>query len=118
MDSRWVGAQLLVRPSRELYQRTLGSATDVVVHESPNPLYLGDWSRDGKFLLYHNVQAIFALPRLEPRPPLTLIESRYVKDEPHFHPTHSGSRTTPTKAVRVKCTWRRFRDSTKDDRSR
>ena len=41
-----------------IYQRTLGSATDVVVYESPNPLYLGDWSRDGKFLLYHNVQAI------------------------------------------------------------
>ena len=69
-----------------IYQRTLGSATDVVVHESPNPLYLGDWSQDGKFLLYHNVQAIFALPRLEPRAPLTLTESRYIKDEPHFSP--------------------------------
>ncbi len=69
-----------------IYQRTLGSAGDVVVYESPNPLYLGDWSGDGKWLLYHNVQGIFALPRLEPRVPLRLIESRYLKDEPHFSP--------------------------------
>jgi dipeptidyl aminopeptidase/acylaminoacyl peptidase len=69
-----------------IYRRTLGSAADIVVHESSTPTYLGDWSRDGKFLLYHNVQGILALPMVGPREPLRLIESSYAKDEPHFSP--------------------------------
>jgi Tol biopolymer transport system component len=69
-----------------IYRRTLGSAADIVVHESSTPTYLGDWSRDGKFLLYHNVQGILALPMTGPREPLRLIESPYAKDEPHFSP--------------------------------
>jgi len=69
-----------------IYRRILGSAADIVVHESSTPTYLGDWSRDGKFLLYHNVQGILALPMVGPRQPLRLIESSYPKDEPHFSP--------------------------------
>jgi hypothetical protein len=69
-----------------IYRRTLGTAADVLVHESSTPTYLGDWSQDGKFLLYHNVQAILALPLAGPRVPLRLIESPYMKDEPHFSP--------------------------------
>jgi eukaryotic-like serine/threonine-protein kinase len=69
-----------------IYKRTLGSAADLIVYESPTPLYLGDWSPDGKFLLCHNTQAVLALPMVGPREPLRLIESSYSKDEPHFAP--------------------------------
>lgn len=69
-----------------IYKRTLGSAADILVYESTTPTYLGNWSRDGKFLLYHNVQGILALPMTGPREPLRLIESPYAKDEPHFSP--------------------------------
>jgi Tol biopolymer transport system component len=69
-----------------IYRRALGSAADIVVYESSTPTYLGSWSRDGKFLLYHNVQGILALPMMGPREPLRLIESPYAKDEPHFSP--------------------------------
>jgi serine/threonine protein kinase/Tol biopolymer transport system component len=69
-----------------IYRRTLGSSADIVVYESSTPTYLGNWSRNGKFLLYHNVQGIVALPMTGPREPLRLIESPYAKDEPHFSP--------------------------------
>ena len=69
-----------------IYRRTLGSAADTLVYESSTPTYLGNWSRDGKFLLYHNIQGILALPMMGPPDPLRLIESPYAKDEPHFAP--------------------------------
>jgi eukaryotic-like serine/threonine-protein kinase len=57
-----------------------------VMYQSPTPIYLGDWSRDGKYLLAHDVQSIFALPKVGPRELLRLTDSPANKDEPHFSP--------------------------------
>ena len=69
-----------------IYQTTLGSSAESVVYQSPTPVYLGDWSRDGKYLLAHNVHSILALPKIGPREFLRLIDSPAGKDEPHFSP--------------------------------
>jgi len=69
-----------------IYETTLGSSSESVLYQSPTPIYLGDWSRDGKYLLAHNVLSILALPKGGPRESLRLIESPAGKDEPHFSP--------------------------------
>lgn len=69
-----------------IYESTLGSSTENVMYQSPTPIYLGDWSRDGKYLLAHDVQSIFALPKVGPRELLRLTDSPANKDEPHFSP--------------------------------
>jgi Tol biopolymer transport system component len=69
-----------------IYETRLGSSTDTVVYQSPTPIYLGNWSRDGKYLLAHNVHSILALPKVGPREFLRLIDSPAGKDEPHFSP--------------------------------
>jgi serine/threonine protein kinase len=69
-----------------IYTRTLGSSAESVVYQSPTPIYLGDWSPDGKYLLCHNDRAILALPMVGPREFRRLIDSPGPKDEPHFSP--------------------------------
>jgi serine/threonine protein kinase/Tol biopolymer transport system component len=69
-----------------IYRKTIGSSVDALLYESSTPTYLGDWSRDGNFLLYHNVHGILALPMIGPREPRRLIDSPHTKDEPHFSP--------------------------------
>jgi eukaryotic-like serine/threonine-protein kinase len=69
-----------------IYETSLGSSAESVLYQSPTPIYLGDWSRDGKYLLAHNVRSILALPKAGPREFLHLIESPAAKDEPHFSP--------------------------------
>jgi eukaryotic-like serine/threonine-protein kinase len=69
-----------------IYQKTLGSSAESVVYQSPVPIYLGDWSRAGTYLLAHNVHAILALPKVGPREFLRLIDTPAGKDEPHFSP--------------------------------
>jgi Tol biopolymer transport system component len=69
-----------------IYETTLGSSSENVLYQSPTPIYLGDWSRDGKYLLAHNVHSIIALPQGGARQSLRLIDSPAGKDEPHFSP--------------------------------
>jgi Tol biopolymer transport system component len=69
-----------------IYETRLGSSAESVVYQSSTPIYLGDWSRNGKYLLTHNVHSILALPKVGPRQFLRLIESAAGKDEPHFSP--------------------------------
>jgi serine/threonine protein kinase/Tol biopolymer transport system component len=69
-----------------IYKSTLGSSGESVLYQSPTPVYLGDWSRDGKYLLAHDVQSILALPKVGPREFLRLTNSSANKDEPHFSP--------------------------------
>jgi Tol biopolymer transport system component len=45
-----------------IYETRLGSSAESLVYQSSTPIYLGDWSRDGKYLLTHNVRSILALP--------------------------------------------------------
>ena len=69
-----------------IYKRTLTSAEDVMVYQSSTATYLGDWSRNGKFLLFHDGQAIHALPMTARPDPVRLVEPGYKRDEPHFSP--------------------------------
>ena len=69
-----------------IYETTLGSSAENVLYQSPTPIYLGDWSRDGRYLLAHTVHSILALPKGRPREFLRLIDSPAAKDEPHFSP--------------------------------
>jgi serine/threonine protein kinase/Tol biopolymer transport system component len=69
-----------------IYETRLGSSAESVLYQSPTPIYLGDWSRDGTYLLAHNVRSILALPKVGPREFLRLIDSPARKDEPHFSP--------------------------------
>jgi Tol biopolymer transport system component len=75
------------RGSNDFFQRKLGSGEDVLIFESPDASkYLGDWSRDGKFLLYHNARTIFALPLTGEQKPTALLQTSFTKDAPHFSP--------------------------------
>jgi len=69
-----------------IYTSTLGSSAESVLYQSSTPIYLGDWSRDGRYLLAHDVQSILALPKVEPREFRRFGVSPATKDEPHFSP--------------------------------
>jgi serine/threonine protein kinase/Tol biopolymer transport system component len=69
-----------------IFETRLGSSAEDVVYQSSTPIYLGDWSHDGKYLLAHTVQSILALPKAVPKEHLRLIDSPASKDEPHFSP--------------------------------
>jgi hypothetical protein len=58
----------------------------VLVYHSSTATYLGDWSRDGKFLLFHDGQAVHALPMTARPEPVRLLDAGYKRDEPHFSP--------------------------------
>ncbi|HEU4891464.1 MAG TPA: protein kinase [Vicinamibacterales bacterium] len=69
-----------------IYETTLGSSAERVVYQSQTPIYLGNWSRDGRYLLAHNVHSVLAFSNVGPAEPLRRIDSPASKDEPHFSP--------------------------------
>ena len=91
-DAAWTadGAALTFWSDRAgkfgIFKRSLGGAADVTLYESATPTYLGGWSRDGKWLLYHDGKAIFELSLAAASKSRRLLESKYATDEPHISP--------------------------------
>jgi len=56
--------------------------------------YLSDWSRNGKLLLFHDGQAIHALPMIARPEPFRLVDAGYKRDEPHFSPDGQWDEST------------------------
>jgi dipeptidyl aminopeptidase/acylaminoacyl peptidase len=55
--------------------------------DDPASVSMSDWSRDGKFLLYHQAaQKIYALPIEGDRKPILVVDSPFVKDQAQFSP--------------------------------
>jgi Tol biopolymer transport system component len=88
-DSRAVAFNSNRKGSNDFYQRMLGGSDDSVIFESADPSkFVGDWSGDGQYLLYHSdsSQTIFALPMSGERKPIPLNQTPYAKNAPHFSP--------------------------------
>ena len=55
--------------------------------DDPASVFMSDWSRDGKFLLYHQAaQKIYALPIEGDRKPILVVDAPFVKDQAQFSP--------------------------------
>src|SRR5262249_19016916 len=52
--SQTVAFELLLSGKRDIYQQVSGSRGKKVLFESPDPVkWLDDWSKDGRYLLFH-----------------------------------------------------------------
>ena len=79
----------LQKTKRDFYRQTIGTRTTTVVYESADdPKWLDDWSRDGKYLLFHfsPPSKLFALALESGAKPVFLAQSQGNIDGAHFSP--------------------------------
>jgi Tol biopolymer transport system component len=73
----------------DIFQRTLGSTTEVQLTDSPTSEGPDDWSTDGKLLLLNSRPSVFTLSVSGDRRPMKWADIPGYVDEPHFSPdTH------------------------------
>ncbi len=86
-DSESVGFEAIVSGKRDFYRQSIGGRARETLFESPqNPKWLDDWSRDGKFLIYHvpSPGAAFAAPLQGGGVPQLLVNSTALLDGIHL----------------------------------
>jgi serine/threonine protein kinase/Tol biopolymer transport system component len=70
----------------DLYQKlAYGTAPEELLFENNNAKNATDWSRDGKLLLFEMAGDVYALP-LSGRKPVTVIQSRFLEQQPQLSP--------------------------------
>lgn len=71
---------------KNLYRKAVGGGEPQLVFASPEPLYPGEWLRDGSYLFLNDNGRSFS--RLAPggAKPETLFDTTYAKDEPRVSP--------------------------------
>jgi Tol biopolymer transport system component/predicted Ser/Thr protein kinase len=89
-DSRRIVVSANPAGKTEIREIGAASGATAVLFSSPDPMYLGDWSRDGRFLVYHNVvgggTTVYLLPLFGERKPQMLLKARFLLDQFHFSP--------------------------------
>jgi serine/threonine protein kinase/Tol biopolymer transport system component len=88
-DSESLAFESMSKGIRQFYRQAIGARSVTPIFESPDdPKWLDDWSRDGRFLLFHVPQPngrLYALP-VSGGPPTLLTESKVALDGAHFSP--------------------------------
>jgi eukaryotic-like serine/threonine-protein kinase len=91
-DSRHIAyIELPVSGKRRLTVVTLGENSARVIHETTDPIWLHDWSPDGRLLIgqVQNDGPVFSLPATGEGKRSILLDTRFEKDEFHFSPNGS-----------------------------
>jgi serine/threonine protein kinase len=84
-----IGFEAMPKGKRDLFKQELGKRGATLLYESPeDPKWLDDWSRDGRYLLYHLPRPgkLFALELVPNATPMLLAESTANFDGAHFSP--------------------------------
>jgi Tol biopolymer transport system component len=88
-DSQSVAFESLANNKRDFFSRAIGGASTTSLFESPDtPKWLHDWTRDGRYLLFHlpSPSRLYAVPTSGDRTPVKLAEFRGAIDEVHASP--------------------------------
>jgi eukaryotic-like serine/threonine-protein kinase len=86
-DSKGVVYGMLRGGKRDIYQKAIGAATSTPLFQSPAEVkYPEDVSADGRFLLFHEPNELYAVPTSGDQKVITLTKSNFGKDEGRFSP--------------------------------
>ena len=93
-DAIWSpdGRQLIFASNRsgqfDLYRKVVGGGEEEMLFASPEPKYPEHWSKDGSFIIFigEDGKAFYRLPLTGEGKPELLLQTDFVKDEPHLSP--------------------------------
>jgi hypothetical protein len=88
-DSQSIAFEAVPKGKRDLYRQVIGTPTTTLLFESADdPKWLDDWSRDGKYLLFHvpRPSKIYAVPVEPAGKPMLLAETTANFDSVHMSP--------------------------------
>jgi Tol biopolymer transport system component len=85
-DSRSVGYFSVEGGQTDFYRQTVGSRDVTTLLESDEVKYPHDWSRDGRYLLFHQGRGFYVLPLVEDRTPRLLRQMKGRVNSGRFSP--------------------------------